>query len=140
MRAYRGKLFHRQSLVVREEISMSDQLQVLVCQRCGRGFVLTSTYLDLLARRGKKVLVPVLCPTCFMKKGPLPKQRGKVKWFNPHKHYGFITTGEGKDVFFHQRQILEEYEDKVHEGQTARFHIRYSPKGPEALNVEMIEG
>jgi len=119
---------------------MSDQLQVLVCQRCGRGFVLTSTYLGLLARRGMKVSVPVLCPTCFMRKGPLPKKRGTVKWFDPRKHYGFITTGEGQDVFLHQRQILDVGDRDVHEGQTARFHVRCSPKGPEALNVEVVEG
>jgi CspA family cold shock protein len=119
---------------------MSDQLEVLVCQRCGRGFVLTSTYLDLLARRGVQVYQPVSCPTCFVRKGPLPKQRGKVKCFDPRKHYGFITTGEGEDIFFHQRQILGEGNGEAHEGQAARFHVGYSPKGPEALNVEMVGG
>ncbi len=119
---------------------MSDQVRALVCQRCGRGFVLTSTYLGLLARRGMKISVPVLCPTCFMRKGPLPKQRGTVKWFDPRKHYGFITMGEGQDVFFHQQQILDKGDHRVHKGQMARFHVRYSSKGPEALNVEMVEG
>jgi len=118
---------------------MSDQLKMLVCQRCGRGFLLTTTYVDFLARWGAKVVVPVLCPTCFRKDGPLQKQRGRVKWFDPRKHYGFITTGEGEDVFFHQRQVLEVDADVVQEGQTARFHVRYSSKGPEALNVEVVE-
>jgi len=79
----------------------------------------------------------VLCTTCFLKGGPLPKRRGKVKWFSPHKHYGFITTGEGEEVFFHQHQLLGGKE--VREGQMARFHVRYSVKGPEALNVELVE-
>jgi CspA family cold shock protein len=74
-----------------------------------------------------------------MKVGPLPKQRGVVKWFNPHKHYGFISVEEGKDVFFHQRQIVKNEENKTHEGQVARFHMRYAEKGPEALNVELLE-
>jgi CspA family cold shock protein len=82
---------------------------------------------------------PVLCPNCFLKKGPLPKERGKVKWFNPHKHYGFIVTEEGEEVFFHQRQMLEGTADETQEGQTARFHVRYAAKGPEALNVELGE-
>ncbi len=74
---------------------MADRLRVIVCQRCGRGFVLTATYRDWLARRGAKMVEPVLCPTCFMKNGPLPKQRGKVKWFSSRKRYGFIVAGEG---------------------------------------------
>ena len=85
---------------------MSDQHQVAVCQRCGRGFMLTTTYRDFLRRRGTKVVTPVLCTTCFLKGGPLPKRRGKVKWFSPHKHYGFITTGEGEEVFFTSTSFL----------------------------------
>jgi CspA family cold shock protein len=75
-----------------------------------------------------------------LNKGPLPKECGKVKWFNPHKHYGFIVTEEGEEVFFHQRQVLESTAEEAQEGQTARFHIRYAEKGPEALNVELDEG
>ena len=116
---------------------MSNQHQAAVCQRCGRGFMLTTTYRDLLGRRGAKVVTPVLCTTCFLKGGPLPKQRGRVKWFSPHKHYGFIVTGKGEEVFFHQHQLLGGNE--VREGQTAWFHVRYSVKGPEALNVELLE-
>ena len=118
---------------------MRDELNVIVCQRCGRGFVLTATYGDFLLRWGRHVVVPVLCPTCFLGAGPLPKKEGRVKWFSPRKHYGFITIGEDKDVFFHQQQLLEEAGGVPEKGQSARFHIRYSPKGPEALNVE-IEG
>lgn len=38
---------------------MPGRPQAVVCQRCGRGFVLTSTYRDFLQRRGVKVVVPV---------------------------------------------------------------------------------
>lgn len=119
---------------------MPDQIQVIVCQRCGRGFVLTTTYRDWLARRGVQVVVPVLCRTCFSKGGPLTKRRGRVKWFDPRRHYGFVIAEEGEEVFFHQRQILGGNGDEAREGQAARFHVRYSTKGPEALNVELSEG
>jgi hypothetical protein len=33
------------------------------------------------------VVDPVLCPTCFLVDGPLSKEHGRVKWFNPYKHY-----------------------------------------------------
>ena len=100
---------------------------------------MTATYCDWLARRGIEVVVPVLCPTCFRKAGPLPKHHGRVKWFDPRKRYGFIVTGEGEEVFFHQRQILRDSEDEAYQGQKARFHVRYSMKGGEALNVELSE-
>jgi CspA family cold shock protein len=99
----------------------------------------TTTYRDFLARRGARVVRPVLCPTCFLKAGPLPKQEGEVKWFNPRKHYGFIVTTEGDEVFFHERQILPSAQHAPEEGQTVRFHLHYPRKGPEALNVEVLE-
>ena len=117
----------------------SNESQLIVCLRCGRGFVLTRTYLHLLERRGVRVVVPVLCPTCFLLAGPLPKHRGEVKWFNPRKRYGFIVTEAGDEVFFHQEQLLEDNDQAPRQGQTVRFHLHYPARGPEALNVELVE-
>lgn len=111
---------------------------MIVCQRCGRGFLLTDTYLDLLERHNAREIVPVSCPTCFLGKGPLPKDRGEIKWFNARKHYGFITTEGGEEVFFHQKQVVEENGVRLQEGQAVRFHLHYPLKGPEALNVELL--
>ncbi len=121
-----------------EEVFMSNRSDSVVCQRCGRGFIATVNYRDFLARRGVQVVVPVLCTTCFLRTGPQPKQQGEVKWFNPRKRYGFIVTDEGEDVFLHQRQILDGKCDRLHQGQAVLFHLHHSPKGPEALNVELI--
>jgi len=116
---------------------MGDELKVNVCQRCGRGFVSTATYQDFLRRWGRRVIVPVLCPTCFLEAGPLPKERGQVKWFSPRKHYGFISMESDEDVFFHQQQLVEASGTALETGQPARFHLRHVPKGLEALNVEI---
>jgi len=32
---------------------------------------------------------------------------GMVKWYNPEKAYGFITTEEGKDLFVHRNSIAD---------------------------------
>lgn len=117
----------------------SGKSQMIVCMRCGRGFMLANTYLDLLKRREARVVVPVLCPTCFLSEGPLPKHRGEVKWFSPRKRYGFIITEAGDEAFFHQQQLLEDIDLAPRKGQTVRFHLHYPPKGPEALNVELVE-
>jgi CspA family cold shock protein len=117
----------------------SDGSQTIVCQRCGRGYVLTPTYLDLLERWGARVVVPVVCPTCFLGAKTLPKEQGKVKWFDPRKHYGFIATQAGDEVFFHQEQLLDDAGQAPRDGQAVRFHLHFSRKGPEALNVELVK-
>lgn len=77
--------------------------------------------------------MPVLCPAYFSKVGPLPKQRGEVRWFDIRKRYGFIVAEKGQEIFFHQRQIIGDNGNDVREGQVARFHVCYTEKGPEAL-------
>jgi CspA family cold shock protein len=76
--------------------------------------------------------------TCFLGTGPLPKKEGEIKWFNPRKGYGFIGSGTSDDIFFHQNQVFDNKAGRPKEGQTVRFHLNHSPKGPEALNVELI--
>jgi len=117
---------------------MSNKHQMVVCRRCGRGFVLTSTHLKFLARWGVKVMVPMQCMNCFLKAGPLPKQRGEVKWFSPRRGYGFIVTEKGEEVFFHRNELVQSNGNVPHEGQTTQFHVRHSVKGAEALNVELV--
>jgi CspA family cold shock protein len=117
---------------------MSEPFQTVLCQHCGQAFALTPTYVNFLRRRGRKEIVPVLCPACYARKGPLPKQQGEVKWFNPRKHFGFITTQEGEEVFFHEEHILEATEG-LEKGQRVRFHLHYPLKGPAALNIERVE-
>ena len=116
---------------------MSSQSRSATCQRCGSGFIVTKTHRDLLQRRQVKVLEPILCPTCFLTRGPLPKQRGEVKWFNPGKRYGFIVNEAGEEIFFHKDQVLVEKLSNLPSGQKVRYHVRYRAKGPEALNVEL---
>jgi CspA family cold shock protein len=102
--------------------------------------MVTDTYRDLLERQGAKVVIPVQCPTCFFADGPLTKKCGVVKWFSPRKRYGFIATETGEEAFFHREQLLEDNNQAPYGGQTVRFHLHYPRRGPEALNVELMEG
>ena len=61
--------------------------------------------------------------------------RGKVKWFNNTKGYGFIAREDGPDVFVHYSAIRAEGYRTLDEGQEVEFEIKEGPKGPQAENV-----
>jgi CspA family cold shock protein len=63
--------------------------------------------------------------------------RGKVKWFNAAKGYGFIGHDGGKDVFVHFSAINDTNGGyrSLEEGQEVEFSIEEGKKGPQAVNV-----
>jgi len=61
--------------------------------------------------------------------------KGKVKWFNDAKGYGFITPESGKDVFVHHSVIQGDGFKSLKEGQDVEFEIVQGPKGEQAQNV-----
>ncbi len=67
--------------------------------------------------------------------------RGKVKWFNEQKGFGFIQSDEGgPDVFVHHSAIQADGFRTLAEGQAVEFDIEASPKGPKALAVRPAAG
>jgi CspA family cold shock protein len=60
---------------------------------------------------------------------------GKIKWFSDAKGYGFIDTGEGKDLFVHYSAIQLEGYKSLREGQEVEYQVGEGPKGPQAENV-----
>lgn len=61
--------------------------------------------------------------------------KGKVKWFNNAKGYGFIQQEDGNDIFVHFSAIKGEGYKTLEEGQTVEFDIVQGPKGLQAENV-----
>jgi len=62
--------------------------------------------------------------------------KGKVKWFNRERRYGFITQEDGREIFFHQNDVLNKM--VLEEGQEVEFEVARGPKGPYAVNVRPI--
>jgi len=62
--------------------------------------------------------------------------KGKVKWFSKERRYGFITQEDGKDIFFHQNEVVNKM--VLEEGQEVEFEVARGPKGPYAVNIRPV--
>jgi CspA family cold shock protein len=65
-------------------------------------------------------------------------ERGKVKWFNGEKGFGFIEREGGDDVFVHFSAIQGEGYKSLDEGQEVTFDIEDGQRGPQATNVQKV--
>lgn len=65
--------------------------------------------------------------------------RGKIKWFDAQKGYGFITAEDGKEIFVHFSSIES---GRTYVGldkeDTVEFEIGKNNKGPQAINVNLV--
>ena len=62
--------------------------------------------------------------------------KGKVKWFDPQKGYGFIQKEDGQDIFVHMNDL--EGGITLNEGDEVEFEVGEGPKGPKAVNVRRV--
>lgn len=65
-------------------------------------------------------------------------EKGKVKWFNNTKGFGFITREDGQDIFVHFHSIVEEGYKKLRMGEEVEFDTEESPKGIQAIMVRKL--
>ncbi len=62
--------------------------------------------------------------------------KGRVKWFNDSKGYGFIEQTDGEDVFVHFSAISMDGFKTLTEGEEVDFEVRQTDKGLQATNVQ----
>jgi cold shock protein len=63
--------------------------------------------------------------------------KGKVKWFNESKGYGFIEQESGSDVFVHVNSLAPGVRTLA-EDQVVEFEVEQGKKGPQATNVRTV--
>lgn len=61
--------------------------------------------------------------------------KGKVKWFNEAKGYGFIQQAEGDDVFVHFSNIVGDGYRTLNEGEEVEFELSEQEGRRQAMNV-----
>ncbi len=61
--------------------------------------------------------------------------RGKVKWFNNEKGYGFIEYNDLEDIFVHYSAIKKEGYKTLKEGDIVDFKLIETGKGLQAIDV-----
>ena len=63
------------------------------------------------------------------------RSKGKVKWFNDQRGFGFIEQSDVQDLFVHHSAIQGEGFKTLAEGQEVEFDIVEGTKGLQAVNV-----
>ncbi|MEE1342468.1 MAG: cold-shock protein [Lachnospiraceae bacterium] len=64
--------------------------------------------------------------------------KGKVKWFNAKKGFGFITGEDGQDVFVHFSALDMPGYKQLDEADEVEYEIEEGAKGPQAKNVKKL--
>ena len=66
------------------------------------------------------------------------KLRGKVKWFNDAKGFGFIEHTSGRDVFVHFSSIQSDGFKTLKDGDEVEYEMKEGPKGFHATKVQRL--
>jgi cold shock protein len=65
--------------------------------------------------------------------------KGKIKKIVRDRGFGFISDTDGREVFFHQSELVDATFNVLNEDQPVEFEIEKTDKGPRAIKVHMVQ-
>ena len=66
--------------------------------------------------------------------------KGKIKWYNPEKGYGFIVPDDaGKDVFIHRSEVESAGIRNLSENQSIEYDVLTKQGKTAATNIKLIK-
>ena len=68
-----------------------------------------------------------------------PKPQALVTKYFPQEGYGFITTPEGREIYFNTNAVIHDGSDQLDVGAEVRFVEEAGDKGPQASSVEFLK-
>lgn len=63
---------------------------------------------------------------------------GRITALHEERGFGFLTTPEGREIYFHRNSVLKKGFDRLKVGMDVRFHEEAGEKGPQATSVTVI--
>ncbi len=67
-----------------------------------------------------------------------PMPHGRVSKLFPEEGYGFITTPDNREIYFHRHSVLDEGFDQLEIGTEVAFAEEAGQKGPQASTVKLV--
>jgi CspA family cold shock protein len=66
-------------------------------------------------------------------------QTGTIKKLIRDRGFGFISATDGREIFFHRSGLVDANFDDLSEGLEVEFEVEKTPKGPNAIDVRLVE-
>jgi cold shock CspA family protein len=67
----------------------------------------------------------------------MPRERGRVKWFDAEKGYGFLVRPTGDDLFVHHSEVQGDPSDLSPNGEV-EYEVGRNDRGPNARRVKTL--
>ena len=66
----------------------------------------------------------------------LPRERGRVKWFDAEKGYGFLVRPTGEDLFVHHSEVQVDV-SSLTPNEEVEYELGRNDRGPNARRVQL---